>query len=489
MLSDYPVAPAATPLVVRDGPRRLPLAGRTDVGEETRRRDSIYRRSLAACDALATVFALLLSAVLVGGLGLRWPVAVWALCLVLVAKIAGLYDHDNLVLRRSTLDEVPALFQLATLNALGIWLAESVLLDGRLTHFDVALLWTSFLSIVLLGRSTTRALMRRATKTERCMVVGSIAVWEKLRQSFAARSGADIVSYFALRRREGGRYEPLGLQLSAARSRLRDAIERDEVHRVIIAMEDDVIDHNLEGILLLRSLGMKVSVIPQMPEVVGSAGEFEDLDGMPILGIRALGLPRSSLFIKRSFDVVVSGIALLIMAPVFASIALAVRMGSKGPVFFRQARVGRNGNVFEMLKFRTMLDGAERDREGLLHLNETDGLFKIADDPRVTPIGRLLRSCSLDELPQLINVLRGEMSLVGPRPLVIEEDRLVQGWARRRLDLTPGMTGHWQVLGARRVPLDEMVKIDYLYIANWSLWSDIKALLRTLPHVVARRGL
>jgi lipopolysaccharide/colanic/teichoic acid biosynthesis glycosyltransferase len=159
-------------------------------------------------------------------------------------------------------------------------------------------------------------------------------------------------------------------------------------------------------------------------------------------------------------------------------------------VFFRQLRVGRHGHRFQMLKFRTMVPEAEELKDSLRHRNEAkEGLFKIAEDPRVTRVGRLLRKSALDELPQLLNIVRGEMSLVGPRPLVIEEDRRIEGWHRRRLELMPGMTGPWQILGPARVPLKEMVAIDYLYVANWSLWTDIKILLRTVPHVLGRRGL
>jgi lipopolysaccharide/colanic/teichoic acid biosynthesis glycosyltransferase len=141
-----------------------------------------------------------------------------------------------------------------------------------------------------------------------------------------------------------------------------------------------------------------------------------------------------------------------------------------------------------MFKFRSMVEDADEHKDALRHLNETEGLFKIERDPRVTRAGRVLRRTSLDELPQLFNVWRGEMSLVGPRPLVVDEDAQVLGFHRHRLHLTPGMTGHWQILGATRVPLHEMVGIDYLYVANWSLWSDVKILLRTVPHVLASRG-
>ncbi len=170
-------------------------------------------------------------------------------------------------------------------------------------------------------------------------------------------------------------------------------------------------------------------------------------------------------------------------------IAAAVKLTSPGPVLFRQTRIGRGGQPFSMLKFRSMEDGADRLKDGLRHRNEQDGLFKIADDPRVTrdrPLDaphRRSTSCR-----SCCNVLRGEMGLVGPRPLVPDEDVQIHGWHRRRLHLTPGMTGPWQVLGAARIPLAEMVTIDYLYVANWSLWNDVKIMLRTVGTVVGRRG-
>jgi exopolysaccharide biosynthesis polyprenyl glycosylphosphotransferase len=248
-------------------------------------------------------------------------------------------------------------------------------------------------------------------------------------------------------------------------------------------------DRLLDKVRLIKSVGVRVSLLPRLLEVVGWSVALDDVGGIPLLGVRGYGLTKSSLLLKRSLDVCGSLAVLVLTAPLMVGLALAVKLTSRGPVLFRQRRVGRNGRQFDLLKFRTMYDGADAQKPGLRALNEADGLFKIADDPRVTPIGRLLRRMSLDELPQLWNVLRGEMSLVGPRPLVIEEDSLVQGWLRRRLDVTPGMTGVWQVLGSARIPLHEMVKLDYLYRANWTLWLDLKILLRTVPFVFARRGL
>jgi lipopolysaccharide/colanic/teichoic acid biosynthesis glycosyltransferase len=235
-------------------------------------------------------------------------------------------------------------------------------------------------------------------------------------------------------------------------------------------------------------LGVRVSVLPRMFEVVGASAAFDYLDGLTILGVRRFGLSRASRRVKRAFDVVGAAVILVLLAPLMIAIALVIRLASPGPALFRQTRVGRDGHTFEMLKYRSMCLGADARKAELRPRNEADGLFKIADDPRITRVGRFLRRTSLDELPQLVNVLRGQMSLVGPRPLVVDEDRRVVGWYRRRLYLTPGITGDWQIFGAARVPLREMVMIDYLYVSNWSLWADIKILLRTVPCVIGRRG-
>jgi lipopolysaccharide/colanic/teichoic acid biosynthesis glycosyltransferase len=224
---------------------------------------------------------------------------------------------------------------------------------------------------------------------------------------------------------------------------------------------------------------------------VGSSSTFEDVDGITLLGVRQYGvLTKSSATLKRAMDIVGASIGLIALAPLLVLLSVVIKLDSRGPVFFRQRRIGRQGELFLMLKFRSMVKDADAIKSQLRERNEVEGgLFKITDDPRITRVGRFLRRTSLDELPQLLNVFGGSMSLVGPRPLVQDEDALIEGWQRRRLAVKPGMTGMWQIFGSSRIPMEEMVKIDYLYGANWSIWLDLKILLRTIPYVLRRRGM
>ena len=207
-----------------------------------------------------------------------------------------------------------------------------------------------------------------------------------------------------------------------------------------------------------------------------------------------LELGRSIRLLKRTTDIVAAALSLVVLLPFFVAIAAAIKLTSRGPVFFRQVRIGSNGRAFRIFKFRTMaLDADERKGE-VAHLNvhaQNGGdprMFKVIDDPRVTAVGRFLRRYFLDELPQLINVLRGQMSLVGPRPLIPEEDAEVPEWARRRLNVRPGMTGTWQVLGHSRVPFEQMVQLDCEYVKRWSFRNDIRLMRMTIPLVLRGDG-
>jgi lipopolysaccharide/colanic/teichoic acid biosynthesis glycosyltransferase len=193
--------------------------------------------------------------------------------------------------------------------------------------------------------------------------------------------------------------------------------------------------------------------------------------------------------LKRSFDVVVSALVIVLGIPLWIVLALAIKLTSRGPVFYADERIGVGERRFRLLKLRTMVAGAASSQAALEPSNEASGaLFKIRDDPRVTPVGRLLRRFSLDEVPNVINVLRGEMSLVGPRPLPVRDYARLEPWHRRRSEVLPGMTGIWQIAGRSDLSFDDLVRLDFYYLENWSLWLDITILVKTIPAVLSRRG-
>jgi exopolysaccharide biosynthesis polyprenyl glycosylphosphotransferase len=479
------------------------------IGEETskervRHRDAAYRRTLAVADLVSALAALTLGVAVFGDDSLTLAVLVFVPLILVVGKSLGLYDRDEHLLRKTTLEEAPKLFQVATLYALLTWIFEGAFVDGHLGNDQVLALWMLVFCSMTLGRGLGRRLVRRITAPERCLVVGNRSATDRVAGKFAVSSTvkANVVGRvpFAYGNRRG-EDQPDCLEEEAAGPNgigapvlgdlpmLDQLIESHAVDRVVIAPSAGASDELLEIVRRVKTHGVKVSVLPRLFEVVGSSAAFDDVDGVTLLGIRRYGLSRSSRALKRAMDIVGAGAALLVIAPLLAVISIAIKLDSGGPSLFRQRRIGKDEREFEMLKFRTMAQDAERQKSELEELNEAVGLFKIADDPRVTRVGRFLRRTSLDELPQLFNVLKGEMSLVGPRPLVPDDDQRVEGLDRRRLHMMPGMTGHWQILGSSRIPLHEMVKIDYLYAMNWSVWGDLRILLRTVPHVLGRRGL
>jgi exopolysaccharide biosynthesis polyprenyl glycosylphosphotransferase len=395
-------------------------------------------------------------------------------------------------MRKSTLDEVPALMGLAAAYALA-WSLVTITFDIHSSRGAVISLWAGTASLLILSRAAARALGQRLAPAERVLILAGEYQQPNLCRRLAADSSARLQIVGLVPLEDGGSPAADAEQADQAHGMLsvrdlRTIVETLDVHRLIVIPTSTDPESMLEPVTAANLVGVKVSIVPSIFEVIGSAVEFDEVGGVTVLGVRRPGLSRSSALVKRTTDVIGAALGLIFLAPLGAVVAIAIKLDSPGPVFFRQPRIGRNGRTFQMIKFRSMVLTAEQQRRELEPLNESAGIFKMTDDPRVTRVGRLLRHTFVDELPQLINVLRGEMSLVGPRPLVPEEDRRVEGHHRDRLQLSPGMTGPWQVLGPDRPPLSEMVKIDYLYAANWSLWSDIKFIMRTATHVVARRG-
>ena len=456
----------------------------------SRRRDALFRRLLLVADVVAIVGAFVLTVELSRrSVHLTWAAVVGVPILVVCAKLTGLYDRDEGLLRKTTLDEAPKLFQLATLCALVAWLTGGLIVDRALDRREALFLWLALAALLILARAVSRAISLRVARVERCLFIGDEASAETIRSKLAGHGGvkAEVIAHLDLHKVSSWSTDGFS---EVRLAEIRDLAQTLDVHRAIIAPRSVDGGEMLNLVRTLKAIGVQVSVLPRLLEVVGSSVEFDDLHGVTVMGVRRFDLTRSSAASKRAFDLLGASLGLVAVSPLLVVIALAIKLDSRGPVFFRQLRVGRYGRRFYVLKFRTMVPDAEAMKDSLRHRNEAqEGLFKIAEDPRVTRVGRLLRRTALDELPQLWNIVRDEMSLVGPRPLVVDEDQRVEGWHRRRLELMPGMTGPWQILGPARVPLREMVAIDYLYVANWSLWTDVKILLRTMPHVLARRGL
>ncbi len=272
---------------------------------------------------------------------------------------------------------------------------------------------------------------------------------------------------------------------------LAGLLDRQPVDEVVFAVQGKQPEIFKDAIAACDERG--VDVILSLPSQYPSSGTVEvaNLSGFdfPMLGLRRVPTDEARLAVKRALDIVGCGIGLLLAAPIIIGTALAVKFTSDGPVLFGQVRAGRNGRKFTMYKFRSMVVDAEKLRAKLEHLNEMDGpVFKIKHDPRITKVGRFIRKTSIDELPQLFNVLVGDMSLVGPRPPLPSEVEQYEPWQRRRLSVKPGLTGLWQVSGRNQVDFDEWMQLDLRYIDTWSLWLDIKIILKTVPVVLFHKG-
>jgi exopolysaccharide biosynthesis polyprenyl glycosylphosphotransferase len=451
---------------------------------ETRHREHLQRRALAAADMLSAFLAAVLAITELGPDRLHPAALIVAPLLLISAKAIGLYDRDELLIRKTTVDELPKLFQLAVLYMLIFWLGDQLLIQGPLGKDQALGLGGVFLGFSFLLRREARKAAARGSACERVLFIGDARSYRRLRSTFERHE---------MTARMAGRIEiedamPAYLEGTGTDAGLSSLISTAGAHRVVIGPHQLSPNVTFELVQAVRTIGARVSLLPDMLEVAGSNVEFDDIYGTTVLGLRDVQLSRSSKFLKRSLDLAGAAAMTLLLAPAMALIAVLVKLDAPGPVFFRQTRVGQDGRLFKIFKFRTMCQDAELLKDELRIHNEAGDLFKLEADPRITRVGRLLRRTSLDELPQLFNVLRGEMSLVGPRPLVIDEDTKITGAHRGRLRLTPGMTGSWQILGSARVPMEEMVKLDHLYVSSWTLWSDVQILLRTIPYVFSRRG-
>jgi exopolysaccharide biosynthesis polyprenyl glycosylphosphotransferase len=429
--------------------------------------------------AVGDTLSIAAAAVIVGFWG-SGPAAALLLVLfapvwVVTAKLAGLYDRDHRTLRHLTVDELPWLvvWTLSSTALLTLLLVPFPALD--LTADDRLLVWGTALGLGFTFRAGMRALWRRVTPPQRVLIVGdgplAHAVVRKL-ELFP-----DIHAEIA------GRIESC--------STLHEGLDElgRNVDRIVIACSE-LSEDLLEKLLpFCRLHAIKLTVVPPTRGMFGTATHLTHIAELPLLDYNTWDISRTTVALKRVFDVVLALIGLVVTLPLFVLAGLATVLDSGLPIFFRQSRGGERARPFQMLKFRTMVREAEAKLPELVRFDElADPMFKLRTDPRVTRVGRLLRRTSLDELPQLINVLRGEMSIVGPRP---EQFDLVERYAPEhqfRLQVKPGITGPMQVYGRGELTFDERLAVEREYVENLSLARDIRIVLMTLPAVFGRRG-
>ncbi len=333
--------------------------------------------------------------------------------------------------------------------------------------------------------SISLELMRAAGIRRRVVLMGEGETLVRLRRSLAATRGGLAYEFVGAVAREG----VPGLRRLGAREDLPLVLDQVRPDEVILAEADFDERTVLEVVEQAHRKGIKVRLAPATTELLVQRGEYVPGEGAPLFELRPPVLTGWDWAVKRAFDMVVAVLVAVLLLPLWLLIALAIKLESRGPVFYVDRRIGVGEREFGMLKFRTMVAGAADIQPDLEEINEAGGaLFKIRDDPRVTRVGRVLRRLSLDEIPQIVNVLKGEMSLVGPRPLPLRDYRLLESWHRARYAVLPGMTGLWQISGRSGLTFDDLVRLDFTYLENWSIWLDITIIARTIPAVITRRG-
>ena len=463
-------------------------------GRAARARGVIFRRLLALSDALALLagFAVSYLAVLgTSAASLAWALAfspVW----ILVVKLHGLYDQDHRRIRHSTLDELPALVSASTIAAVVIG-ALTHLIGPAPTLSDAGVLVlasTLFVADAAL-RGVTRHLWHAKRPKEKSALVGSGGAMMRLRRRIETHPEVHlaVVGYFGDRPAVETNGSSRHLAYLGQPSDLVAVAEEQELEHIVVAQDSIPADDLTLLIDECKRFGLSLTLVAPHAGLLGPGIQLNRVGELPLLDFGFSDPPRSTELLKRMIDIVISTTLLVLLSPVLLAVAIAIKLDSRGPVLFRQTRAGKDGRRFTMVKFRTMVDGAEDRVDEVVDTRALlEPSFKVPDDPRHTRIGRRLRRFSVDELPQLWNVLRGEMSLVGPRP---EEELVVQLYDERqrlRLSVKPGMTGPMQVYGRGDLTFEERLALERDYIDNLSIAQDVAILLRTPRAVIGGNG-
>jgi exopolysaccharide biosynthesis polyprenyl glycosylphosphotransferase len=431
-------------------------------------RDALRRRMLAVADVLAATLATLLATNgLTDGLVLLAGLPIW----ILVAKMLGLYDRDHIALRHLTADEIPTLLAWMTVGVAALALIAPAVGGASLDDSSAIRAWVGGVLAAVVLRAIARGAWRRLVPAESTLIVGD----GELAASIARR-----IHLFPDMHLQVVDRNPVVLSTNGSSGGFDDLLEG--VDRVIVAAREIVLEPVAELATVCRARQVKLSVVSPLRGTAGPMPYLSQVADLPVLEFDTSDVSRSTMLLKRCFDVIVSAAGLLLFAPLFPLVALAIRLDSPGPAIFSQLRAGLGGRPFRMYKLRSMYRDAEDQLSDLVDFDALpEPAFKLRDDPRVTRVGRFLRRLSLDELPQLWNVLRGDMSIVGPRPEELALVARYQPEHRFRLQVKPGMTGPMQVSGRGELAFAERLAVELDYVERVSLARDLWILLRTLP--------
>jgi exopolysaccharide biosynthesis polyprenyl glycosylphosphotransferase len=499
-------AKATAPIALLDRSRTRPAPASAPSGLEATDRGVRLRRALLLAD-LTAVFLTVGLATLVVSVGGE-AIAAWdhflaiLICLpafVLLAQSLGLYHLMERNVDYTLAEELGPTFMVATAWTWILVLVTAVVVQEPVELVWFATFWVLLVVTVLGGRAIVRAVTRsRPWYRQKVMLIGDPNGVAQVARRIDRHpeTGLDPIAaiyrtangLMTLYHHDNGRGNDLGSIEDLTPQAVRELLGRAGVQRVVVTGWGEDLDERTELIRVLVTSGIYVDLVSGEPEALSSGASIHHIEGLPIMTISPTRMTRAGRAAKRVMDVLVAAVGLAALAPLLAYVAIRIKLDSPGPVLFRHPRIGRDGRPFEMLKFRTMVEGAERMREALRDESVERELFKLRDDPRLTAFGKKLRFRSIDELPQLWNVLRGEMSLVGPRPLPLDEAPLAADHFAERARVRPGITGPWQIHGRSDIPFDDMVKLDYTYVSSWSLEEDLRLLIRTVGVVVSGRG-
>ena len=484
---------SAAAVVSSDG-RRVPAVRRTFVGRALR---------LVDCGALLVAFAVV-EALTSRNSSSQSQLSFWQEAIVLafalptwllLAKARGLYDRDRTRADHSTPDEIAALVQLITFGSWIVLISAYIVgLHPYLPRFIA--FWGLALLLLVAGRAGARAAARRAGPyAQRTLIVGAGDVGQLVAQKVIGQPGNGVELVGFIDADPKPRPDELAhIPVLGSPGEIRSIIEEHAIQRVVVAFHREVEGQTLELIRNVRDLDhVHIDIVPRLFDSLGPRSTIHTIAGFPLVNLPQTSLDPSSLFVKRCFDVVGASAVLILLMPLLVVIPLMIKLDSPGPVFYRQERIGRKGRRFRIFKFRTMRLDADAHLARLMAADpelrqEFEAKHKLSRDPRVTPVGSLLRQSSLDEVPQILNVLVGDMSLVGPRPIVEAEQHRYQDDLDRLVDVQPGMTGYWQISGRSNASYPERVRLDMAYVRNWSLGLDLLILAKTVRTLFSRQG-